>query len=221
MMAVIGAVFAGLVVLAPAAQAVEWRSPVQLQLGDPVVYINRSFRMDDFGQPADGPVLPGQIVSFGSVVGLRDLGPSLETGTWVMFDLERWPHTTDWEQTHPLRAMRRFVREAHRMGFRAILAPSGHFRDRAMGLRADAFHAQVQHQHDPANYRAKVCAITRAFDGPVIAQLTANLSHPGHSVEELMRQYRAGLTCTDRFAMWGGIETEPLAVAHDFMARVA
>jgi len=214
-------VFAG--VLAPAAaQAAEWRSPSELavKLGAGVVQVNRTFRFDEeTGASLDGPIVAGQIVAFGSIEGLREIGPTLEPGTWVMYDLEHWRYSTEAEIAEPYLAMRRFVDEARALGLFAILAPGRSFRDRAANRDADAFHAQVQAIMDPDKYRETVCEIAAAFDGPVVAQISAN-NREGHTVEGLLRQYRAGLACTDRFALWGGRTPETLAVAVEFTRRV-
>jgi hypothetical protein len=210
----------GALLCPPAAQAVEWRSPVTLatRIKTPVIGINRTFRVDEEGNPLDGPVLPGQVVGFGSIEGLREVGPTLTPGTWVMYDPEEWRFTMRWELVHPYRSMRWFVAEARAMGLLAILAPGAKFRDRAARLDADAFHAQVQKLY-PDVYRSTLCAITRKFDGPVIAQVSSN-TRVGSTVEGMLRQYRAGRVCTDQFAVWWVEGYRTLAVAREFLLRV-
>jgi hypothetical protein len=134
-----------------------------------------------------------------------------------MYDLERWGFSPASEQAAPFRSMRQFVTIARGDGLVPILAPGAIYRHRAANLDADAFLAQVQNIMDPVRYRATVCDITRRFDGPVYAELTAN----GHTARGMFRQWRAGKACTSRFALWAKDSPQPLAVAQEFLRLVA
>ena len=175
-----------------------WISPhdLQQQLVKPATPVNRTFR-----DGIDGPVQPGQIVSVASLAGLHDVAPTLEPGTWVMYDVERWSFTPAEERAAPYRSMRRFVTAARGYGMVAVLAPGHAFRERAARRDADMFVAQVQAITDPERYRDAVCRLARRFDGPLYAELTAN-GRPGHRARDLYRQWRAGRRCTRLFALW-------------------
>jgi hypothetical protein len=199
-----------------------WVAPHTLasQLG--LRSINRTFRVNDAGEPLDGPVVPRQIVSVASLAGLHAVAPSLEPGTWVMYDIElgpSWTHTPPEEKARPYRSMRWFVNAARGYGFVAVLAPGRAYMERGAKRDADAFVAQVQGIRDPVKYRRAVCAVVAEFDGPVYAELSAN-GKPSNDADGLMRKYRAGRACTRRFALWWLGEEEQLTVAQDFLARV-
>jgi hypothetical protein len=48
---------------------------------------------------------------------------SIPSGSWVLYDIEKWPWTPLIEQQHPLRYMKRFTDLAHSYGLKVILAP--------------------------------------------------------------------------------------------------
>jgi hypothetical protein len=182
-----------------------------------ITSINRTFRTDGSGAPLDGRVRRGQIVSVASLNGLHTVAPSLEPGTWVMYDIERWKHTPKAEQAEPFKSMGLFVSAARSYGLVAVLAPAGKdWRERGARRNADVFLAQVQKITDPATYRRRLCEIVRRFRGPVYGELSAN-GRPGHDTDGLVRQWRAGRSCTSRFALWG----RDAGVIRRFLRRVA
>jgi hypothetical protein len=182
-----------------------------------ITSVNRTFRTDGSGAPLDGRIRRGQIVSVASLDGLHTVAPTLEPGTWVMYDIERWAHTPKSEQATPFRSMGRFVTAARSYGFVAVLAPAGkEWMDRGANRDADVYVAQVQKITDPATYRRRLCQIVRRFRGPVYGELSAN-GRPGHGTDGLLRQWRAGRSCTSKFALWG----RDVDVLRRFLRRAA
>ena len=55
--------------------------------------------------------------------GFKAKAASIPAGSWVLYDIERWPWTPLIEQQHPLRYMKRFAYLAHAHGLKVILAP--------------------------------------------------------------------------------------------------
>jgi len=55
--------------------------------------------------------------------GFKAMASSIPRGSWVLYDIERWPWTPLIEQQHPLGYMKRFTDLAHRYGLKVILAP--------------------------------------------------------------------------------------------------
>jgi hypothetical protein len=206
--------------VARAATRPDWVAPHTLatQVAHPdITSVNRTFRTNGSGAPIDGPVRRGQIVSVASLDGLHTVAPTLEPGTWVMYDIERWKHTPKAEQAEPFRSMGRFVSAARSYGFVAVLAPAGRdWRERGARREADVFLAQVQKITDPATYRKRLCEIVRRFRGPVYGELSAN-GRPGHGTPGLVRLWRAGRSCTSKFALWG----RDADVIRRFLRRVA
>jgi hypothetical protein len=186
------------------------------RLKHPLREVNRTFRFNEDCMPTDGPIQPGQIVSVASLQGLQDVAPSLEAGTWVMYDIEGWAFTPTEEKDAPQASMRRFVTLAREMGFRAMLAPAAKWRDRAARLPADAFLAQVQNIVDPEQYGAKVCELNHRFTGRYFyAELTARHL----SAQRMLLQYEAGRACAGGFALWGS-RPEHISVLNKFLTQV-
>lgn len=156
----------------------------------------------------------GNAVAYASVSRFDDVVGGLPRGSTVMYDPEPWAVTPRWEQTHPRRAMRRFVRVAREHGLRAVLAPSRSLagpdplcdrflRCGYLEIPADAFQLQSQKlQCDLDVFRPFVKAAEARAASPLIVQLTVIWEDPCVTPKVVRNAWAAARPWADSYALW-------------------
>ena len=159
-------------------------------------------------------IVGGNAVLYPSVRRFVEVVATLRAGTTVMYDPEPWGNTPRWEQTHPRRSMRRFVRIAHEHGLRAVLAPARGLagpdplcrvfvRCGYLEIPADAFQLQAQKlECNLDRFRRFVENAERRSASPLIVQLTVAWNDPCVTPRAVRDAWSAARPWADSFALW-------------------
>jgi hypothetical protein len=213
------AILVGVLAAPGTALATDWSSPADVveewRTTDASI-VDRFFAPGfRYAIPARG-IIGGNAIVYGSNDELIAGAPGLPVGTTVMYDAEPWARTPFEEQTHPRRAMRRFVAIAHAHGLRAVLAPSrslatpdprcirAAFLDCGyLEIPADAFQLQAQRlECDLDRFGRFVRRAKARSASPLIIELTTVWGHECVSPQVVHDAWLDARPWADGYALW-------------------
>jgi hypothetical protein len=202
---------------APATAGGGWSAPadavVAWEAADPALTERFFSPGKRYAVPHAG-ITGGNAVAYASVGRFVDVVGSVPRGSTVMYDPEPWGVTPRWEQTHPRRSMRRFVRVAREHDLRAVLAPSRtlagpdpqcdrFLRCGYLEIPADGFQLQSQKlQCDLEAFRPFVKEADARAASPLIVQLTVIWEDPCVTPKVVRDAWSAARPWADSYALW-------------------